>query len=700
MKAVEAKLFGFLQKTTQFVIPIYQRPYSWTLRQCAQLWKDVVAAHDTSVSGHFLGSVVYIERGIYQVTTIPQLLVIDGQQRLTTVSLLLAALVQALKGTGSAEDAATASKLENYYLFNSMETGEARYKLILTRADKETFIALIEGRKLPDDASTNLVNNFSFFQNAIESTKLSPTEIATALQKLLVVDIALDHQHDNPQLIFESLNSTGLDLSQADLIRNFVLMSLSREEQEKLYEEHWYPMERRFGDTEYAELFDRFMRDYLTVELGSIPNIKEVYTAFKQYVHDERGKQSLQELVANVGTFSGYFVKLANAADESEEVNEIIRDINSLKVDVAYPFLLELYRDYDAGLLKREELVEIFKIVENYVFRRSICGIPTNSLNTTFATIGKEIDKKNYLESAKLAFLVKDSYRRFPDNDEFKREFVNKDVYNLRNRNYLLRKLENHGRKEPVVVEEYTIEHVMPQNENLSPEWKASLGEDWERIHKTYLHTIGNLTLTGYNSELSDRPFKEKQTMPGGFADSPIRLNRFLAKHDYWDEASIQQRADELAKQALEIWPMPTVPEAMLQQVREEKKVGKRERVYSLDVHKAYLQGELLELFQELRKRILNLNSSVYEEIKRRYIAYKSGETNVVDIIPQKKQLILSIKMPIGEIQDPRNWCRDVTNIGRWGNGDVEAGIASIKDLDYAIGLIKQAFDRHEEVLE
>lgn len=700
MKAVEAKLFSFLQKTTQFVIPIYQRPYSWTLHQCSQLWRDVLAAHDSSVSGHFLGSVVYIEKGIYQVTTIPQLLVIDGQQRLTTVSLLLAALARALKASGTPEDVAAASKIENYYLFNSMETGEARHKLILTRADKDTFIAIIEGRKLPDEASANLVTNFEFFQEGIRKAKIPPAEIATALQKLLIVDIALDHQNDNPQLIFESLNSTGLDLSQADLIRNFVLMSLAREEQEKLYEEHWYPMERRFGDTEYAELFDRFIRDYLTVELGNIPNIKEVYAAFKQYVQDERGKRSLQEMVANIGTFSGYFVKLANASDDSKQVNDVIRDINTLKVDVAYPFLLELYRDREAGVLQHEEFIEILRLVENYVFRRSICGIPTNSLNTTFATLGKEINKDNYLESTKLAFLVKDSYRRFPDNDEFKREFVIKDVYNLRNRNYLLRKLENHGRKEPVVVEEYTIEHIMPQNENLSPVWQASLGEEWARVHKQYLHTIGNLTLTGYNSELSDRPFHEKQKMPGGFADSPIRLNRFLANHDYWDEASIQQRAEELAKLAIEIWPIPKVADELLQREKAEKKVGKRERVYSLDVHKAYLQGEMLELFQELRRRILNLDSSVREEIKRRYIVYKSDESSVVDIIPQKKRLILSLKVPIGKIHDPRNLCRDVSNVGRWGNGDVEAGIASLEDLDYAMGLIKQAFDRREEVLE
>lgn len=696
MKAVEAKLFSFLQKTTQFVIPIYQRPYSWTLRQCAQLWKDVVTARDESVAGHFLGSIVYIEKGIYQVTAIPQLLVIDGQQRLTTVSLLLAALSKVLKATGNPEDLETATKLENYYLFNSMETGESRNKLLLTRADKATFIALVEGRTLPDETSTNIERNFKFFEDQIRVSKIPPAEIAAALHKLLIVDIALDHVNDNPQLIFESLNSTGLDLSQADLIRNFVLMSLERDQQERLYEEFWYPMEKRFGDTEYAELFDRFMRDYLTVELGNIPNIKEVYSAFKQYVMDESGKRSLFDIVANIAKFSTHYVKLVNANDLDKDVNEAIRDINSLKVDVAYPFLLELCRDYDSALLSKEEFIEALRIVENYVFRRSICGIPTNSLNTTFATLGKEIDKENYLESVKLALLVKDSYRRFPDDEEFKREFIAKDVYNLRNRNYLLRKLENQGRKEPVVVEEYTIEHIMPQNENLSTEWKEDLGGEWERIHSTYLHTIGNLTLTGYNSELSDKPFKEKQKMTGGFADSPIRLNRHLANLDHWNEVGITTRARDLAEQSVAVWPMPKVDSELLQQTKAEKKVGKRERVYSLDVHKLYLQGDILDLFQELRKRILNLDSSIEEEIKRRYIAYKSDGTNIVDIVPQRKQLLMSLKIGPGELNDPRNICRDVSDIGRWGNGKVEAPVASLDDLDYAMKLVRQAFDAQE----
>ena len=211
---------------------------------------------------------------------------------------------------------------------------------------------------------------------------------------------------------------------------------------------------------------------------------------------------------------------------------------------MAYPLLLELYDDYAAQRLSRENFIAILRLVESYVFRRLICGIPTNTLNKTFATFSREIDKDNYLESVKAAFLLKDSYRRFPKDAEFWYQFTVKDIYNLRVRNHLLDKLENHGRKERVDVGAYTIEHIMPQNENLSADWQQDLGEDWQKIQAEYLHTIGNLTLTGYNSELSDRPFKEKRDMLGGFKDSPIRLNRSLANLDHWNEEQINQTSD------------------------------------------------------------------------------------------------------------------------------------------------------------
>ncbi|MEI6296396.1 MAG: DUF262 and DUF1524 domain-containing protein [bacterium] len=695
MKAVETNLLKFLQKPTQFVIPIYQRPYSWTIKQCEQLWKDILRVQEPTVSGHFVGSIVYIEKGLYQVASVPQLLVIDGQQRLTTISLLLTALSKTLRESEIPEHQSIATKIENYYLFNGQEEGEDRYKLLLTQTDKESFTRLIERKGLLDKSSIRIAENYNWFENKIKTANISATAIYQGLQKLLIVDISLDHQHDNPQLIFESLNSTGLDLSQADLIRNFVLMSLPKEEQDNLYRQYWYPMEQGFGNTEYTDLFDNFMRDYLTLKTGLIPNIKEVYGSFKNYVQKDTGRKTIQEVVADIFMYSKYFIKLSFLKEEDKEINNILGDIDSLKVDVSYPFLLSVYHDFYSNVLSREGFVEILKMVESYVFRRSICGIPTNSLNKTFAILSREIDKQNYVDSVKVALLNKDSYQRFPDNEEFRREFVIKDIYNLRNRNYLLRKLENHDRKEIVSVESYTIEHILPQNENLSEAWQKELGDNWKLIQDQYLHTIGNLTLTGYNSELSDKKFLEKRDMKGGFANSPIMLNRSLAELDHWDEQEIKKRAQNITKVAINVWSFPDVATEVLQKYKKEKKENKRERVYNLEVHSEYLQGPLLDLFYEIRKEILNLDSSVREEVKRRYIAYKTT-TNFVDIVPQRQCLALSLNITFAEINDPKGICRDVTGVGTWGNGDVQVKLSSSEQIEDVISLVRQALEKNQ----
>jgi predicted transport protein len=363
-----------------------------------------------------------------------------------------------------------------------------------------------------------------------------------------------------------------------------------------------------------------------------------------------------------------------------------------LKVDVSYPFLLQIYEDYKQERITKEEFIQILKYIESYVFRRAICGIPTNSLNKTFANLYKEIKSENYLERFKAALLLKGSYRRFPRDEEFKEQLIVKDVYNFRNRNYLLRKLENHNRKELVSVESYTIEHIMPQNKNLSDEWKEELGESWKEVHEKYLHTIGNLTLTGYNSELSYKPFKVKRDMEGGFADSPIRLNQSLAKLEHWNENEILNRVRTLVDLAVQIWGCPELEEEVLNNYKSIEK-EKLEKIYTIEDHPLLVEGEAMRpLFEELRKRILNLDSSVKEDILKLYIAYKTT-TNFVDIVPQKNRLRLSLNMQFDEVNDPKGICKDVTDKGRWGNGDVEVGISNFEELDYIMFLIKQAFD-------
>jgi uncharacterized protein with ParB-like and HNH nuclease domain/predicted transport protein len=687
MKANETNFLKFLQQPNQFVIPIYQRTYSWTLKQCQQLWHDIVrAAEDEEISGHFVGSIVYIEGGLYQVASVPQLLVIDGQQRVTTISLLLSALGKAIEASDEKLETSR-KKIESYFLFNSQEEGEERYKLLLTQSDRETFIRLIEARELPQVASKRIVENYEYFESQIRKREIDIHSLYRGINKLIIVNIALERDRDNPQLIFESLNSTGLDLSQADLIRNYVLMGLPPKEQEEIYNYYWYPMEQSFEQVGQTDQFDRFMRDYLTLKSnsGAIPNIRDVYSSFKNYVQKQAGT-SIRDIIADVYHYSKHYVKLAFEQETDSAIKQALTDINTLKVDVAYPFLLEVYEDYSQNLLTREEFISILRLVESYVFRRAICGIPTNSMNKTFANLSREIDRENYLESVQLAFVRKDAYKRFPDDEEFRREFVVKDIYNFRNRNYLLRKLENHDRtKELVNPEDYTIEHIMPQNLKLSAQWQADLGASWKEVQAKYLHTIGNLTLTGYNSEYSDRPFLEKRDMKDGFADSPLRLNRMLAKLDGWNETEIKNRAELLASWAVKVWSSPPVQ-------RESKNVPTQATL--LNNYEDCLQGEILELFETIQKRILNLDASVTEDFKRFYIAYKVN-TNFVDIYPQKSRLRLILNLTFDEVHDPKNLCKNIT--GWRMNGDVEVGFSSLEQLDDVMALIRQAFDKHSE---
>ena len=359
-------------------------------------------------------------------------------------------------------------------------------------------------------------------------------------------------------------------------------------------------------------------------------------------------------------------------------------------MDVAYPFLLELYSDYNNNILSKEDFLAAVRLVEAYVFRRAICSIPTNSLNKTFATFTKILKKDRYLESIQAHFLLLPSYRRFPHDEKFRKEIQARDLYNFSRRSYWLRRLENYGRKERVGVDEYTIEHILPQNENLSKKWQDALGSEWERIQETWLHTLGNLTLTGYNVEYSDRPFTNKRDMPGGFKESPLKLNKGLGQLEQWNEDMIKARAQRLSEMAVSVWQAPRLDVDVLEAYRPR---GEAKAGYSIEDHPHLLSGVGRELFMAFRKEVLSLDPVVTEEFLKLYVAYKA-ETNFVDIVPQAKRLRLSLNMPFPDINDPRGMCKDVSGLGRWGNGDVEVGLSSLDELPYVMGLIRQAFER------
>jgi uncharacterized protein with ParB-like and HNH nuclease domain len=421
MKATEAKMLEFLKKSPQFVIPIYQRTYSWTERECRQLWEDILrTGRDDAVTAHFVGSIVYVEKGLYHVTSQSPLLVIDGQQRLTTVTLLIEALARVL-GEREPIEGFSAKKLRSYYLLNPLEDGERYYKLVLSQTDKTSLMALLQQQPRPREPSLRVESNFALFQDWVNGIRDDLDALCKGLAKLVIVDISLNRDQDNPQLIFESLNSTGRELSQADLIRNFILMGLEPQLQTRLYEHYWRPMEVHFGQEAYAMHFDSFMRHYLTVKTGEIPNVREVYEAFKQYARSPK-VANVETLVADIRAFAGYYCAMALGAEGDAELSAAFHDLRELKVDVAYPFLLELYHDYTTQGLEKAELLHAVRLVESYVFRRAVCGIPTNSLNKTFATCTRGLKKDRYLESIHAHFLLLPSYRRFPSDEEFMRD--------------------------------------------------------------------------------------------------------------------------------------------------------------------------------------------------------------------------------------------------------------------------------------
>jgi uncharacterized protein with ParB-like and HNH nuclease domain/predicted transport protein len=693
MKATEAKLLDFLKKSPQFIIPIYQRTYSWTEKQCRQLWDDIIRAGDSdAITVHFIGSIVYVEQSLSQVSHQSPLLVIDGQQRLTTVSLLLEALARAIEDDDEPLDGFSAPKIRAYYLTNSLENGDRHFKLLLSQTDNDTLKAIIKNSEQHREPSIRVTENFEFFTNLFDQHKDDLATVCRGLAKLVVVDIALTRQQDNPQLIFESMNSTGKELSQADLIRNYILMGLDPAFQTRLYEDYWRPMELDFGQEAYGTQFDSFMRHYLTVRTGEIPREGDVYEVFKNYSRTKPVLEAgIELLVKDIRTFARFFCAMKLGREQDTTLATVFHDLRELKVDVVYPFLLELYNYYADDLLSAADFAVAVRLIEAYVFRRAICAIPTNSMNKTFATFAKALKKDNLLESINAHFTTLPSYRRFPSDDEFRRDFQTRDLYNFPRRSYWLRRLENHSRKERVPVDEYTIEHILPQNPELSSAWQQSLGKDWKRVQEQWLHTLGNLTLTAYNAEYSDRPFTEKRDMKGGFKESPLKLNAGLGQLDAWNEMTIQERAARLAGLALNVWAAPKLDEAKL--VAYKPKRGQSVGGYSIEDHPYLLAQGLSELFEVFRREVLALDPCVSEEFFKPYVAYKA-ETNFVDVVPQAKRLKLTLNMPFAEINDPKRFCRDVSLVGHYGNGDVEIGLASLDELPYVMGLVRQSYER------
>mgnify|MGYP004704204159 FL=1 len=688
MDARKGNIYEILNGNRQFLIPVYQRFYSWDIDQCKRLWNDIVEMQRKGKAGHFVGSIVNIAEQAMP-TGVQKYMIIDGQQRMTTLTLLLLALRDyAIKNPS--DTTINARRIDNMLLKNEYESGDERYKLLLTETDRDILISLVEEKPISESIRSRLIENYIFFANKLADKEIQPAEVYESIGKLQIVNITLDRAVDDAQAIFESLNSTGKELSESDLIRNYVLMGLEPSEQTYVYEHLWRPMEQLFIYETQGTVMDAFFRHYLTMKLSRIPKQGRVYEEFKLYhLNCEFG--TIRELCQDLLEYAKYYTNIVFKRNSDTDLKKLYEDIIDLRMEVSYPFLLKIHHDCREGLITSDELKEILRLCISYVLRRAICEIPTNSMNKTFATLKNYIRPDDYLNSVKAFFVMQDTYKEFPDNDKFEGAFENRDIYNMRARNYILSRLENFDNKAPIIIENYTIEHIMPQNKNLSLEWQADLGAEWQDVQKKYLHTIGNLTLTAYNSEMSDRPFLEKMDMAGGFKESALRLNKYVILQNKWNQKHIQERAKELAKKAESIWPYPTLTVAELAPYQVEEKTVQK---YSLETYDVNVFTRIL--FESLDKRIMNLSPAVKKEYKKLYVAYKL-DTNFVDIVFQKQRLRISINMKFSEINDPNGICKDITGIGRWGNGDVELFMEHQDELDQIMEIVKQSFDAQAE---
>ncbi len=435
MKAGDIKLLDFISKSQerQFVIPIYQRLYSWEKKQCEQLWDDIIkAGENDKMNGHFIGSILYVRDDD---THSSPLLIIDGQQRLTTITLLLIALRNHLSEEVEILGFSR-KKIENRYLINRDEDGDKKFRLILSESDKDTLLSLIDGsRRKPSEPSVKIVENFELFEKWISENTDKLETIFKGLKKLMVVWVALDKEKDDPQLIFESMNSKGIELTQADLIRNYIIMETEVEKQECFYNQYWRAMEEDFKQNE--KLFNRFVRHYLTIKTGKIPNEKRVYEAFKDYQQKE-GIET-EDLLKDLQKYCGYFCQIAFKKEEHKDLNKALSFLVDLEMDVVYPLLLELYSDYSDGVLSKQDFIPIIALTESYLCRRAVCGLKSNGLNKLFPSFTKKIDKKQYLKSVEERFGSLKGNQRFPNDDEFKELFIKIDFYHFKKINTFLK---------------------------------------------------------------------------------------------------------------------------------------------------------------------------------------------------------------------------------------------------------------------
>ena len=706
MYAVTADFLKLLGgDSTQFVIPVYQRVYSWDEKECRDLWKDVMRAGRDN-QPHFIGSFLYTPEAQVSQTSMKRMLLIDGQQRMTTLSLMLAAFLDWIEEDESRASFLTDVRpkaLRKRYLFNDDDyIGEARYRLVLSQDDRETLHALVSGQPLPDASSQRLVDNKEYFAERIRAKGFDAATFWRGVSKLLIIDTSLDPAQDNAQLIFESMNSKGKPLTPIDLIRNFILMSLPGEKQAELYDGWWHPIELTFGHENEAE-FNAFIWYWLWLK---VPNRKpredEAYEEFKSYVQDEHRDEDPEGLLGELRDYARRYARMFMGKEGDPDLRERFNRIEALEVKPIRPLMLSLYTLWETtDRLPKVAFVRLCDYIESFLFRRAVVGRFTTGLNNFFAGMYRELEACANPEEYVTAMLLihgQGMTAFFPTDEDFAEQLKTRDLYNRFSKSrYYLERLENwDSPKEPIVPGKYQIEHVMPQSIDGSPEWQAMVGEDWEEVHARLCNTLGNLTLTGYNQEYSNKPFQFKRDHePGGFKKSHLHLNEFIAEQETWDESVILARADELAREAVQVWPYPNLAPDIVDSYRPKKAV-KPDAGWTIEEHHPSFMpgGECFELFEMVCAGVEEANPEWERYVMKYYVGYRTGGRRLRIAIQERisdGSLAIALTRTVDDLIDPEGRAQDKRDAQGFGPGcPTRVDVRSTKDVDAVLALINQ----------
>ena len=696
MQAIKNPFVALVNGTKQFIIPTFQRDYSWTTEQCQHMWDDIVRA-GSSDGDHFIGSFVYVAGNTAAVFS--SWLVVDGQQRLTTLTLLLIALRDHIRETDWNEQEPTAAQIDAYFLTNEHESGDRRYKVALRRHDDATLRALVDGKDPfeMENRSELVIEAYRYFRKLLNGPEADPGLVYRGVGHLNIVDVTLHRPIDDPQQVFESLNSTGVDLTQSDLIRNYLLMGLPEPEQTQMYDDYWSKVETLFRVVGSSP--DTFLRDYIALRQGTSTQARadRIYAEFRDFWKPS-DTEALAGLLEDLVRFARYFVSfLQPDRIDSKPLATAMRQVRSLGSAHAM-LIVRLYYLYHERALTHDDFIRALDLISSYLVRRSVLGMQTRGYWAVFSRIAHSITNEDPLGSFQVA-LARQNYR-FPADGDFVSALQESDLYRLRICWHILSQLENAGQNEPSPVSKYSIEHIMPQSIDSVPEWKCMLGKNWDEVHQTWLHRLGNLTLTAYNSTYSNRPFKEKKTVTGGFKQSAVRLNEYVRQQAEWTASTMDERGRTLAHRALDIWPHHNADERLViaEEIRELRTRSAARKPDSIN-----MDASVAEILYGIRDAIRELGESI-EIVEGNSLCFYDAQSAgfFAETLPMATYVRILLPIDFEEIDDPEGVARDVTvwkflpNVTHRDCG-VFIDIGSEQSIPKAVAMVRQAFNVVEE---